>query len=534
VYNGLGHPVEHASGVACVSEHGQAATSTKPPPPPPPVNPVLPNAAGKYPYEVMTCPKQANGLFAIEQTEHMDCLTYEQIADSVMTVFKGLPECTPGSYGSDTEFTCLKSEYAGCILGLAYYDFMDTWDANGVSGGGADGCVDLNQNPQSNFKKCLATANPDTEYEPLHTLYQSVCGKVSLADFLVIAAQAIMTAMRDLQLDDAKFTIVPRVKNGQYTLNKLPKPYGDNMPPEANSNRGVDWMYGFQYGRKTRKECPQSTIPVTAINKNYPVWYNPEAGCTGLNSNDELMKRMEITNKADFVALMGLKNIGFQPKTAHYPGWYTLWDRSYRFSNGYFVSLLMKAYIPAPVSQLPVTATTLYEWQRKDDFLVTMFRERMLDNDVCLVHAHKAEVEYPKSNPNEHEHYSCCIWWQDNRSALCGNNEHSYGQCCDGKRFAGGQACEAAVEKSTWPNKQDKCQKYFTCGGKPVLNGWANDEVKKYAFNEKYWLTDLVKVWRHVSHLHQSHLKPLVSPTNDFCDDKQPRNMKFRPQKYVR
>jgi len=79
-----------------------------------------------------------------------------------------------------------RGHFAGCVLRLAGHDFMDyRKDSSGKVSGGSDGCVNFLDPDNAGLLDCIVNNKLQTAYEPL-------CSVVSLADFVVIAAEAMM------------------------------------------------------------------------------------------------------------------------------------------------------------------------------------------------------------------------------------------------------------------------------------------------------------------------------------------------------
>lgn len=76
------------------------------------------------------------------------------------------------------------TSYAACLIRLAGHDFMDYRNINGTESGGSDGCIDLSDDDNKGLEQCLRDS-------ALQTVYDKTCDKVSLADFIVIAAEAV-------------------------------------------------------------------------------------------------------------------------------------------------------------------------------------------------------------------------------------------------------------------------------------------------------------------------------------------------------
>jgi len=63
---------------------------------------------------------------------------------------------------------------------------MDYRNTNGVESGGSDGCVNFNDGDNAGLASCITSST-------VNTVYQNYCDLVSLADFIVITAEALMS-----------------------------------------------------------------------------------------------------------------------------------------------------------------------------------------------------------------------------------------------------------------------------------------------------------------------------------------------------
>lgn len=113
---------------------------------------------------------------------------------------------------------------AACMLRLAGHDFMDFRDNNGVLSGGADGCVNFNDADNMGLEACLVASN-------IQSVYETFCYEVSLADFVVISAEALMTR----------------------TASKY-----NSADPFAAGTLGEKFRNRFRHGRTTLETCPDN------------------------------------------------------------------------------------------------------------------------------------------------------------------------------------------------------------------------------------------------------------------------------------
>ena len=79
-----------------------------------------------------------------------------------------------------------RAAFAGCLVRLSGHDFMDfRRHADGTTTGGSDAYINFNDPDNKGLAECI------TEFE-LAKAYEQVCDRVSLADFIVIAGEAVM------------------------------------------------------------------------------------------------------------------------------------------------------------------------------------------------------------------------------------------------------------------------------------------------------------------------------------------------------
>lgn len=77
-----------------------------------------------------------------------------------------------------------EARMAGCLLRFAGHDLMD-FRKGDADIGGSDGCIDFSTGDNAGLEKCLKSAK-------IPEAYAKHCSVVSLADFTVIAAEAVM------------------------------------------------------------------------------------------------------------------------------------------------------------------------------------------------------------------------------------------------------------------------------------------------------------------------------------------------------
>ena len=106
---------------------------------------------------------------------------YEAVVTSVLTQYEEMAK-TSGDAGKVSD----EARMAGCLLRFAGHDLMDYRKGdNDGNVGGSDGCIDFSTGDNAGLENCLKHAK-------IPEAYAKHCDKVSLADFTVIAAEAVM------------------------------------------------------------------------------------------------------------------------------------------------------------------------------------------------------------------------------------------------------------------------------------------------------------------------------------------------------
>ena len=82
-----------------------------------------------------------------------------------------------------------RAKFAGCLVRTAGHDFMDfrTSTSDGSIEGGSDGCIHFADGDNAGLADCLIASTITEIYKA-----SAYCKKVSVADFLVVAAEAVM------------------------------------------------------------------------------------------------------------------------------------------------------------------------------------------------------------------------------------------------------------------------------------------------------------------------------------------------------
>mmetsp|Transcript_88774 Transcript_88774/g.230380 ORF Transcript_88774/g.230380 Transcript_88774/m.230380 type:complete len:611 (-) Transcript_88774:144-1976(-) len=383
------------------------------------------------PYEILRCQAGEPAL----ATQSLTTCEYQEALNAVKGAWESLStECTPAE--------CQQAAWAGCVLRMAGHDFMDFEPG---SGGGSDGCTNMDAADNAGLSTCL--------HEGLHGvslqgIYQQFCTKISLADFFVIAAEAVMEAAR---------TLVPGVQP-------------------------LDFARTFKYGRTTAKTCPEAghSLP------------DAEGAC------DEV-ERVFVTNMGldwrGVTALSGTHTLGRASlENSSYNAWWSDPENMRKFNNDYYYTMLMRGWMPdKAVGGNPEKN----QWRRSDlkapdHTEILDARQLMLNTDMCL--AYDSTVTGFKINASSQ---SCCAWTL-NRSLsgipgeYCGQSDNvedgdqQERDCCDG---------ELGDE----------------CGSDSGKDARAFEHVKEFAAKDSAWIEAFMHAWDKATTNGFSNLQSLQS-----------------------
>jgi hypothetical protein len=266
----------------------------------------------------------------VMQTTHMTLADYDAVVAEMRQLYD-----LRSSY-CDAE-DCEQSHWAGCILRLAAHDFMDYH----LGSGGSDGCVALDDPDNAGLSDCFVGGPFGIG---LNQVYKNFCTKISLADFIIISAEAVMNITRG------------------------------NVLKVDPDRQALDFRSRFKYGRPTQKQCDASLGRMP----------DAEKGCTAVKQN--LVTPLNLT-WSQAAALMGGHTIGGASLgNSGYVGRWKEANASRLFDNGFFTSLVLKGWSPLrAVADNPGKNA----WRRSDIGADSRNKgyEMMLDSDMCLYHS---------------------------------------------------------------------------------------------------------------------------------------------------
>jgi hypothetical protein len=316
---------------------------------------------------------------------------------------------------------------------MAGHDFMDFHQGTG----GADACTDMSDPDNAGLAACLHTGEHGVS---LISAYQEHCTEVSLADFLVIAAEAVMTATRDNVL---------------------------SADPSASP---VNFRSQFRYGRTTATSCDFASGRLP----------NPENGCGDV---EKVFVNSLGLDWAGATALMGVHTLGrARVENSGYDGWWSDPENSRRFNNNYFVVMYAKGW---RAERAVAGNRNKNQWTRSDIGATHQSnpasKEMMLDTDLCLAFDENGRDISAQTD-------RCCAWAganglrtiiQNNGGEYCGSNQvpRQFGaqrnQCCGGTNN--------------------------DCGNARNANGRGAGAVRRFAESDSAWINAFHTAWKKVT-----------------------------------
>lgn len=134
-------------------------------------------STAEYPSEIFTCSGTGTTIGIPTTTSAFDMAKYKEIVAEVVTQYEAVSSAVSANSNP-------RAKYAACLVRAAGHDFMDYRSTGGVESGGSDGCINFSDEDNTGIADCL-------EASGLIGVFENHCTTVSLADFLIIAAEAV-------------------------------------------------------------------------------------------------------------------------------------------------------------------------------------------------------------------------------------------------------------------------------------------------------------------------------------------------------
>jgi len=371
-------------------------------------------------------------------TASMTFADYDAIVAAVQVSYNGLSQTCNATY-------CPQADWAGCVLRLAGHDFMDYKDGEG----GSDGCIDLHDADNNGLAECLHEGEFGAS---VANSYDQFCTQVSLADFIVIAAEAVMGVSRQHVLD------------------------------EDSSREAMDFRSKFKYGRTTALNCEfaEGRLP------------NPEDSCTAVKETFVTSMGLSWEQAA---ALMGVHTLGrARVENSGYNGWWSDAKNSRKFNNDYYVSIMLKGWAP----EVAVAGNSgKNQWMRVDQGTdeAGLGKEMMLNTDLCLAFTMDdgGEVELDAATAIEND---CNCTWSSVVKYASAMSSYNNGLFCGSTEQPG--ASDFPRQRAICCGEQfDKTDSApIDCGLVIDHQGPAASAVKKFANDESKWVTKFLQAWK--------------------------------------
>lgn len=430
---------------------------------------------------------------AVAQTQCLDQSGYDEIARSVGNLMNSLDtRC-------DAE-SCPQSDVLGCWVRAVGHDFMD-FDSSQPFPGGADGCIDFQDHDNDGLPACIFSGDHGVS---INDVYQAFCTRVSLADFIVIAAEAAMDWSR--------------------TAHGLEQ-FGFTQGRQTETFKTL-----FRYGRVTASQCDGFDGAGTS---RLP---NPEHGCP--ETERVFGQNLGLTWE-ESTAMMGVHVMGrAEPKNSGYKGWWVEPEQSRIFHNAYYWAILGKGWVPeldvigqladSPEFDIPPhlqDVASKHQWQRGDDARAELHdaaHQMMLNTDLCLAYNRGPDQQgRSEEQPGEYlaqEMSRECCSWSFSRQLRESLPENSYCNQPLGQHTIGEANGREELEMCCGMGERGEGRgggEPFNCGtvgGSDLAPGF--DSVRLFARDEQRWFQAFGAAWSKATSAGQGGLRPLEGACN--------------------
>merc|ERR1712048_254659 len=302
--------------------------------------------------------------------------------------------------------------------------------------------------------------------------YRTFCTRMSLADFEVIVAQAVMSLL---------------ATEGE---------------PKETLSAGL--KANFNYGRTTAigEECRAVTHAKGSL-----ILPNPALGCSEVDR--VFVNNMGLTWE-EAAALMGVHSLGrASTMNSGYDGYWMSPENAKKFNNEYYTALIAVSWCP----ELNVGGNPAkHQWKRCDSGSENFaWKEMMLNTDMCLAYASATGGSLIASPDNEDS--MCCGWVHSffpeeyNMTDVIANNGGSFCNkaCSD---YGSGACGDASNKKEEFKaccafepkNPRRDCmtpglgeEKFWNEAAK--ASAPAAEFVRQFAANRLTWITVFLRAW---------------------------------------
>lgn len=314
----------------------------------------------------------------IEQTPSMTLSDYKAISDQFKSVLDGVNTECAGE-------VCPAADVAGCWVRMAGHDFMDWVHITGE--GGADGCVTFDDPDNGGLKECLAEGDNGVS---IGMVYKDWCEKVSLADIIVIAAEASMEWTRDQHI--------------AYYASESPSLPG----ADYKNSKPIDFSSTFKFGRKTKFNAKDGKGE-KCVGRMRQLPDPKDHHCHAVERT--FIGYAQLTPR-ETVAISAVHTLG--RADAQFSGFEGTWSQDMKdamfFNNRYFVLMLSDGWMV----DKEMKAKGKIQWEvSSTEKPFSSAKQMMLSSDLCLLYGvGTAETlgHEPPYVPLSDEHENVCAW----------------------------------------------------------------------------------------------------------------------------
>ena len=287
--------------------------------------------------DVNTCFNSSDTVTAADFSQE----DYKRVAKSIRDLYEEVSDDVRPNHNP-------RGKFVACLVRTAGHDFMDF--RKGAGRGGSDGCINFDDPDNAGISRCL------TEFR-IPSAYECMSDRVSVADFLVIAAEVAASRIANSHNSEDFF---------------------------AEGTLAKTFLDGFKFGRRTTKDCDW----------NVGLMPDPQNSC-GFDAGSTIgLKQIFAENIyaghknpwSLIAAISGAHTVGgASVQASGFQGTWSDLAQSGTFDNSYFKGIMLGGWKP----ELNVSVkrgVTKNQWKISDKTRDDPHRRFMLDSDLCLAY----------------------------------------------------------------------------------------------------------------------------------------------------
>jgi hypothetical protein len=241
-----------------------------------------------------------------------------------------------------------RDDFIACGVRLEGHDFLDFREGGG---GGSDACFDLNEKSHTGLQDCTGVVNEF--WNVVNKVTDApFCKTISLADFIVVVAEAIMHL-------------------------------------RTSEGMSLDMKSHFKFGRTTIETCEEQVLRLP----------DTQAGCPSVQTVLQNPGTIGMS-WTQIAAITGVHTLGkAELQNSGHVGFWSDEDNQGIFNNNFYRSMLLKGW----KTEVP-EGSTKFQFTRADVGRSRTTHEFMLNSDLCLVYDLKNGQDFLS-----HEMGDCCL-----------------------------------------------------------------------------------------------------------------------------